>query len=88
MTLAVISLLLLGLPGVLADESSEERLPAIYFKRIAIAPFLVGHRQPNMDESLDDTLSCPINDICVEDPSIQPNAVSLMRLPLNPTNIC
>jgi hypothetical protein len=27
-----------------------------------------------MDESLDDTLSCPINDICVEDPSIQSNA--------------
>lgn len=80
-TLAVIGLLLLGSYGALADESSETRLPAIYFKRIAIAPFLVGHRQPHMDESLDDTLSCPINDICLEDPSIQPNAgPMLMRM--------
>jgi hypothetical protein len=79
--LAVIGLSLLGLTVVQADESSEERLSAIFFKRIAVAPFLVGHRQPNIDEALDDTLSCPINEICVEDPSIQSNAgLMLMRM--------
>lgn len=79
--LAVICLLLLGLPIAQADEPSEERLPAVFFKRIAVAPFLVGHRQPHMDESLDDTLSCPINEVCVEDPSIKSNAGPiLMRM--------
>lgn len=79
--LAVVGHFLFGMPGAQADESSEERVPAVFFKRIAVAPFLVGHRQPHMDESLDDTLSCPIDEICVEDPSIQSNAgPMLMRM--------
>lgn len=79
--LAVVAFLLVGITVVQAVESTEERLPAVLFERIAVAPFLVGHRPPHMDASLDDTLSCPINDICVEDPSIQSNAgAMLMRM--------
>ena len=51
-----IALAAIGVPVLYADETSEERVSEIYFKRIAVAPFLVGHRQPNLDESLDDTL--------------------------------
>lgn len=68
-------------PVLGSDALADEKMPEIHFKRIAVAPFLVGHRQPNMDESLDDTLSCPINQICAEDPSIEPNAgIMLQRL--------
>ncbi len=84
---AIMALAVIGVPVLHAEgtseesseETSEERVTDIYFKRIAVAPFLVGHRQPNMDESLDDTLSCPINQICVDDPSIQPNAGTMMQ---------
>lgn len=70
----------LGIPASWAENPSEEA-SEYYFKRIAVAPVLVGHRQPNMDETLDDTLSCAINQICAEEPSIQSNAgPRLMRL--------
>lgn len=73
-------LLWMGIPAAWAENPSEEA-SEYYFKRIAVAPVLVGHRQPNMDETLDDTLSCPINQICAEEPSIQSNAgPMLMRL--------
>lgn len=71
----------LGSQAFATEETTEVKISDIYFKRIAVAPFLVGHRQPNMDESLDDTLSCPINLICTDDPSIQPDAgVMLQKL--------
>ena len=76
---AAIAFATVGVAVLHAEEASEEKVSDIYFKRIAVAPFLVGHRQPNMDESLDDTLSCPINEICVDDPSIQPDAGSMMQ---------
>jgi len=81
MVVAVVAIAFVGIgvPALHAEEASEEKVSEIYFKRIAVAPFLVGHRQPNMDESLDDTLSCPINQICVDDPTIQPNAGELMQ---------
>ncbi len=66
-------------PMLHAEETSEEKVTAIYFERIAVAPFLVGQRQPRMDETLDDTLSCPINQICVDDPTIQPGAGRKMQ---------
>ena len=59
---------------VRADETSEARQTEITFKRLAIAPILVGHRQPNMNVALDDTLSCPIDQICADDSAIQPDA--------------
>jgi hypothetical protein len=77
--LVVIGLVAVDTPILWAEEYSEARISDIYFKNIAVAPFLVGHRQPNMDESLDDTLSCPINQICVEDPSIAPDAGVMMQ---------
>jgi hypothetical protein len=73
-------LLWMGIPAAWAENPSEEAYE-YYFRRIAVAPVLVGRRQPNMDETLDDTLSCPINQICAEEPSIQSNAgPMLMRL--------
>jgi hypothetical protein len=73
-------LLWLGSPASGAENPSEEA-SEYFFKRIAVAPVMVGRRQPNMDETLDDTLSCPINQICAEEPTIQSNAgPMLMRL--------
>jgi hypothetical protein len=70
-----------AMPSAAAEPSSEQRQVAIYFKRMAVAPFLVGHRQPQMDSVMDDTLSCPLNQICSDDPSIAPEAgMALTRL--------
>lgn len=68
--------------GAMAETKPEELPPAeITFKRLAVAPFLVGRRQPDMDESMDQTLSCPINQICQDDPTIAPSAgITLTRL--------
>lgn len=44
------------------------------FMKGAVAPFLVGRRQPQMDEAMDETLSCPIGEICAYDPMILPTA--------------
>ena len=76
---AVMGLTAMSSPALHAQEPTEERITEVFFHRIAVAPFLVGHRQPNMDETLDDTLSCPINQICVDDPSIQPDAGPMMQ---------
>lgn len=64
-----------------AEPPVEQRQEALYFKRIAVAPFLVGHRQPRMDASMDDTLSCPLDQVCSDDPTIAPEAgMTLTRL--------
>lgn len=58
-----------------------ETAPKIEFRQAAVAPFLVGRREPHLDESMDQTLSCPIDQICVDDPTIAPNAgTTLTRL--------
>ena len=75
---AAVGLFWVGMPAVWAVEQIKEKPSDIYFERIAVAPFLVGHRQPNMDEILDDTLSCPIDQICLDDPAIQSNAGPMM----------
>ena len=67
-----------GLPAVGAEVQTEEKPSDFYFNRIAVAPVLVGYRQPDMDETLDDTLSCPINQLCADDPAIQSNAGPMM----------
>lgn len=69
------------IPKVLAEEAEEQVEGRLYFKRMAVAPFLVGRRQPQMDASMDDTLSCPLDQICTDDPSIAPEAgTTLTRL--------
>lgn len=75
---AVLGLIWIGVHIVWAQEQSQQQSQDIIFKRITVAPFLVGHRQPDMDETLDDTLSCPINKICADDPTIQSNAGPIM----------
>lgn len=77
----VCGLTMVFIPPLWAEAPQEEETSAYYFTRIAVAPVLVGHRRPNMDEKLDDTLSCPIDQICMEDQAIQPDAGQmLMRL--------
>lgn len=69
------------IPMVFAEEANEQESGRLYFKRMAVAPFLVGHRQPQMDAAMDDTLSCPLDQICTDDPSIAPEAgTTLTRL--------
>lgn len=55
-------------------SANQRAQTKIVFQRIAVAPFLVGHRQPKIDEAMDQTLSCPIGEICLDDPNIMPHA--------------
>ena len=77
--------LLLGVAGTSqawaeANPSGEPRT-RIVFKRAAVASFLEGRRRPELDETMDQTLSCPIGQICQDDPSILPQAgITLTRL--------
>jgi hypothetical protein len=76
---ALCSLLAAELWAEPAPES-EERIPPV-LKRVAVAPFLVGRREPAMDEILDQTVSCPISEICIDDPTIAADAgTNLTRL--------
>ena len=77
-TLFLFGLIFFGVVDGWAEEQSEPMADEIIFNRLAVTPFLVGQRQPNMDETLDYTLSCPINQICGDDPSIQSNAGPMM----------
>jgi hypothetical protein len=74
-----IGLMAVETPVFGAETSSETSIPNIYFNRIAVAPFLVGSHQPDMDESLDDTLSCPLNQVCEPDPSIATDAGEMLQ---------
>lgn len=51
------------------EEANE-----IFFKRAAVASFLVGRHEPDLDERMDETLLCPIGEICAQDPNILPQA--------------
>ena len=64
--------------GLWAAEPQQEPRPEIFFKRLVVAPILTGHRIPKLDESLDDTLSCKISEICMGDPNIGPDAGPMM----------
>jgi hypothetical protein len=70
------------IPALAADDGAPAGAPErILFKRAAVASFLVGRGQPEMDESMDLTLSCPIGQICKDDPTILPQAgITLTRL--------
>jgi len=60
-----------------ADTRSEppKAVPdRVEFHRAAVAPFLVGRRHPQMDESMDQTVTCSIEQICQYDPNIAANA--------------
>lgn len=76
--LSAVLLVLVFTPCLWAAEQQEEPRPEIFFKRLAVAPVLTGHRIPKLDESLDDTLSCKISEICREDPAIGPDAGPMM----------
>ena len=71
-------LILVSPLGVWAEEPPQKSRPDIFFNRLAVAPILTGHRIPKMDESLDDTLSCKISEICLDDPTIGPDAGPMM----------
>ena len=62
--------------GFVMAETGTEPTPSARasFKKGAVAPFLVGRHQPQMDEAMDETLSCPIGEICSNDPMILPTA--------------
>ena len=72
--------MLVLVPGLWAAEQQqeEEPRPEIFFKRLAVAPIFAGHRIPKLDEALDDTLSCTISEICINDPDIGPGAGPMM----------
>jgi hypothetical protein len=71
-------LVLVFAPDLLAAEQQQEPRPEFFFRRLAVAPVLSGHRIPRLDASLDDTLSCKISEICIDDPAIGPGAGAMM----------
>lgn len=62
------------LPGWAGCEEAAQPVIQITFKRAAVASFLVGRRPPQLDAGPDQTLNCPMAQICFDDPSILPNA--------------
>ena len=54
--------------------SAQEINRQLSFCTMALIPFLVGRHEPNVDETVDNTLSCPIGQICTDDPTILPYA--------------
>ncbi|MBT8338883.1 MAG: hypothetical protein HKP58_14465 [Desulfatitalea sp.] len=68
--------------AVAADSENAGEAPVrVVFKRAAVASFLVGKQAPDVNEKMDKTLSCPMGQICTDDPSILPNAgMTLTRL--------
>ena len=76
----VLLILMTGSAPAAALEGDQAPQTEIFFKRLAVAPILVGHRTPNMDETLDDTLSCTISQICVDDPAIAAQAGTMLTL--------
>jgi len=84
-SLALLVNLAVVTPGVWAEDQQEAPQIEIFFKRLAVAPVFVGHRIPKLDETLDDTLSCKISDICVDDPAINPGAGAMMTRLVNST---
>ncbi len=81
----LVTLLLIGLTVVsqtwAGNEPAAEPTERVVFKRAAVASFLEGRRRPDMDEAMDQTLSCPIGEICLIDPSIASHAgITLTRL--------
>ncbi len=69
-------LLILYLATALWAEPAQEPPELVYFERMAVVPFFVGERRPEMekDQEQDQFLSCKINEICVNDPSLAPEA--------------
>jgi len=69
-------------PLAWADEApTGEPQERVVFKRAAVASFLEGRRRPAVDEAMDETMSCPIGEICLADPSISSHAgITLTRL--------
>lgn len=68
-------------PAWADTEPSGQPPVGLIFERAAVANFLVGPRQPEIDETMDETLSCPIGQLCLDDPSILPHAgITLTRL--------
>lgn len=68
-------------PAFGADDMASEKPEPFVFQRAAVATFLVGRHKPHMDETMDQTLTCPIGEICQDDPTILPHAgITLTRL--------
>ncbi|MCF8080242.1 MAG: hypothetical protein K9K88_13275 [Desulfobacterales bacterium] len=57
-----------------AAPPPEPEATYVEFKQMAVMPFFVGSRQPNVDEAMDRTLSCPVGELCAGTPGIEPGA--------------
>ena len=77
----MVALLMLTGPALGADAEPSAGPEPMVFQRAAVASFLVGRHKPHVDETMDETLSCPIGEICRDDPTILPHAgIALTRL--------
>lgn len=48
------------------------------FRQLAVMPFFAGSRRPDADESMDRTLSCTVEDLCVGAAEIAPGAAQTL----------
>lgn len=79
--IGVVAVAMTCLPAAAEDDGTAAQPEPVVFQRVAVASFLVGRHKPHMDESMDLTLSCPIGEICKDDPTILPHAgITLTRL--------
>lgn len=73
-----------ALLGILISPClAQDRPPEITFRHMAVIPFLVGARPPELDEAMDHTLSCPIDQLCTEDPALPPRTGNIMTSLVN-----
>jgi len=70
----VLILMTLGLSVFLKEAQAQEPQETVYFERIAVAPFLVGRQPLRMEEGQDEVMICTISEICVNVPSLPPEA--------------
>jgi hypothetical protein len=60
--------------GVHAAPPPNGETTYVDFEHVAVMPFFVGKRQPNIDETADKTLSCPVGVLCEGADDIDPDA--------------
>ena len=64
----LLAILLIGFTAVsptwAEEDASKESTERVTFKRAAVATFFEGEHRPEIDETMDQTLSCPIGQIC------------------------
>jgi hypothetical protein len=69
-----LSACLLAGSALTAAPPPDQQSAYVEFRQMAVMPFFVGSRQPNVDVAVDKTLSCPVGELCAGVPGIDSGA--------------